>query len=72
MNWNESPGGLNQPPAAPPPPAPAARIGGMSNKLQWVLVIVASMALGAALIVGIDEVRGNDSSVAVGPASAPA
>src|SRR5687768_4932158 len=35
----------------------------MNSKLQWVLVIVASMALGAGVIVGIDEVRsGNDSS----------
>jgi S1-C subfamily serine protease len=38
----------------------------MNNKLQWVLVIVASMALGAGVIAGIDEARGGDS----GPATA--
>lgn len=34
----------------------------MKDKLQWVLVIVASMALGAAAIVGIDAARGDDDN----------
>lgn len=34
----------------------------MKSKLQWVFVIVVSMALGAALNVGIDELRTNNSN----------